>query len=388
MSAAHVIDDMYQGVVPALLPFFVLERHYSYAAVAGLTLAATVLSSVAQPFFGWWTDRRPRRWMIAAGILTAGIGVGLAGQWSNYLLTWAALALSGLGVAAFHPEAARAARQAAGNSNRAMSVFALGGNAGFALGSLVATLLLLAGGLRSTWLLVLPAALMALVLLRRLNAVLDGRVGQRRTHTMPSGNDDWPAFVRLTAVVVVRSILFFGLSSFLALYFIRQLGASPGSGGAALTVFLVSGASGTLLGGWVADRSGRLVSIRIGFALAVPGLLGLVLASNQLIALIFVVLAGIGTFMPFSVFVVLGQDYLPNRIGTASGVTVGLAVSIGGLFSPVFGWLADSLGLRFTLSTFILLPLLALMLSLLMHEPNPSRGQHRDSPEPVAPDIG
>ena len=388
MSAAHVVDDVYQGVVPAMLPFFVLERHYSFAAVAGLTLAATVLSSVAQPFFGWWTDRQPRRWMIAAGILTAGIGVGLAGQWSNYLLTWAAFALSGLGVAAFHPEAARAARQAAGNNNRAMSVFALGGNAGFALGSLVTTLLLLAGGLRATWLLALPAVLMALVLLRKLARVLDGRVGQRRTSTMPSGNDDWPAFLRLTAVVVVRSILFFGLSSFLALYFIRELGASPGSGGAALTVFLVSGASGTLLGGWVADRSGRLVSVRIGFALAVPGLLGLVLASNQLIALMFVVLAGIGTFMPFSVFVVLGQDYLPNRIGTASGVTVGLAVSIGGLFSPVFGWLADSVGLRFTLSTFIMLPLLALLLSVLMREPNPSSGQQRDTPETVAPDFG
>jgi len=388
MSAAHVVDDVYQGVVPAMLPFFVLERHYSFAAVAGLTLAATVLSSVAQPFFGWWTDRQPRRWMIAVGILTAGIGVGLAGAWSSYPLTWAAFALSGLGVAAFHPEAARAARQAAGNSNRAMSVFALGGNAGFALGSLVTTLLLLAGGLRATWLLALPAVLMALVLLRKLARVLDGRVGQRRTSTMPSGNDDWPAFLRLTAVVVVRSILFFGLSSFLALYFIRELGASPGSGGAALTVFLVSGASGTLLGGWVADRSGRLVSVRIGFALAVPGLLGLVLASNQLIALMFVVLAGIGTFMPFSVFVVLGQDYLPNRIGTASGVTVGLAVSIGGLFSPVFGWLADSVGLRFTLSTFIMLPLLALLLSVLMREPNPSSGQQRDTPETVAPDFG
>ena len=375
MSAAHVVDDLYQGVVPALLPFFVLERHYSYAAVAGLTLAATVLSSVAQPFFGWWTDRRPRRWMIPAGIVTAGIGVGLAGLWSNYLLTWTVLALSGLGVAAFHPEAARAARQAAGNSNRAMSVFALGGNAGFALGSLLATLVLLVGGLGATWLLVLPAALMALLLVSRLNRVLDGRIGQRRTHTMPRGNDDWPAFLRLTAVVVVRSILFFGLSSFLALYFIGQLGASPGQGGVALTVFLVAGACGTLLGGWVADRSGRLVSIRIGFALAVPGLLGLVLAGNQLIALVFVVVTAIGTFMPFSVFVVLGQDYLPNRIGTASGVTVGLAVSIGGLFSPVFGWLADSSGLRFTLGCFIVLPILALLLSVLIHEPRPYKGQ-------------
>lgn len=388
MSAAHVVDDLYQGVVPALLPFFVLERHYSYAAVAGLTLAATVPSSVAQPFFGWWTDRGSRRWMIPAGIVTAGIGAGLAGLWSNYLLTWAVLALSGLGVAAFHPEAARAARQAAGNSNRAMSVFALGGSAGFALGSLVATLVLLIGGLRATWLLVLPAVLMALLLLRSLNTVLDGRIGQRRTHTMPSGNDDWPAFLRLTAVVVVRSILFFGLSSFLALYFIGQLGASPGEGGAALTVFLVAGASGTLLGGWIADRSSRLVTIRIGFALAVPGLLGLVLASNQPIALMFVVLTGIATFMPFSVLVVLGQDYLPNRIGTASGVTVGLAVSIGGLFSPLFGWLADSTTLRLTLCAFIVLPILALLLSVLIHEPGARRGQPSGTPETVVPDVG
>jgi len=388
MSAAHVVDDLYQGVVPALLPFFVVERHYSYAAVAGLTLAATVLSSVAQPFFGWWTDRRPRRWMIPGGIVTAGIGVALAGLWSNYLLTWAVLALSGLGIAAFHPEAARAARQAAGNSNRAMSVFALGGNAGFALGALVATMVLLVGGLQATWLLVLPAALMAVLLMSRLNTVLDGRVGERRAHTMPSGNDDWPAFLRLTAVVVVRSILFFGLSSFLALYFIGALGASPGEGGAALTVFLVAGAGGTLLGGWLADRSGPLVSIRIGFALAAPGLLGLVLASHQLIALLFVVLTAIGTFMPFSVFIVLGQDYLPNRIGTASGVTVGLAVSIGGLFSPVFGWLADSTSLRFTLCAFIALPILALLLSLLMREPSPHGGQQRGAHGVVAPDNG
>jgi FSR family fosmidomycin resistance protein-like MFS transporter len=373
ISTAHVADDFYQGVVPALLPFFVAERHYSYAAVAGLTLAATVLGSVAQPVFGWWTDRRSRRWMIPVGMLVAALGVALAGLSSSYALTWVLIALSGLGVAAFHPEAARAARQAAGNSNRAMSIFALGGNAGFAVGSLAATPVLLVAGLRGTWLLVLPAAVMAVVLLRTLNAVLDGRAGQRRTHSMPTGDDDWPAFLRLTAVVVVRSILFFGISSFLALYFIAHLGASQGLGGAALTVFLFAGAGGTLLGGWIADRSGRLVSIRIGFTVAVPGLLGLVLAPNLVSAFAFVVLTGIGTFMPFSVFVVLGQDYVPNRIGTASGVTVGLAVSIGGLFSPAFGWLADSTSLRFTLGSLIALPVLALALSGLMRDPASAR---------------
>src|SRR5665811_1642580 len=106
ISSAHVVDDAYQGVVPALLPFLVAERHYSYAAVSGLTLAATLLSSVAQPLFGWWTDRRPRRWMIPAGILTAATGVASVGLSSSYLLTWLVIALSGLGIAAFHPEAA------------------------------------------------------------------------------------------------------------------------------------------------------------------------------------------------------------------------------------------------------------------------------------------
>src|SRR5665811_358006 len=231
ISSAHVVDDAYQGVVPALLPFLVAERHYSYAAVSGLTLAATLLSSVAQPVFGWWTDRRPRRWMIPAGILMAATGVASVGLFSSYLVTWLVIALSGLGIAAFHPEAARAARLAAGNSNRAMSVFALGGNAGFALGSLITAPVLLLAGLHGTVLLIVPALVMVVILVRRLTAILD-RPRQRRTAVLPAGVDDWPAFLRLTSVVVVRAVLFFGLTSFLALYFIHELGASPGVGGA------------------------------------------------------------------------------------------------------------------------------------------------------------
>jgi FSR family fosmidomycin resistance protein-like MFS transporter len=384
VSAAHVINDTYQGVVPALLPFLVSERHYSYAAVSGLTLAATVLSSVAQPFFGWWTDRRPRRWMITAGLLTAGAGVSAVGLFSSYLLTWVVIALSGLGIAAFHPEAARAARQAAGNSNRAMSVFVLGGNSGFALGSLVTAPVLLWAGLRGTVLLIVPALFMAVILVTRLTATLD-RPGHRRVSSPTTGVDDWRAFLLLTSVVVVRSMLFFGLTSFLALYVIHERGASPGVGGASLSVFLVAGGAGTLLGGWVADRHGRLASIRIGFVLTVPALVGLVSFTSLPVILVFVVLCGIGIFMPFSVFVILGQDYLPSRIGTASGVTIGLGVSIGGLFSPLLGWLADNTSLRFTLSTLIALPLLAVLLSAFMHDPATS-GPSARPPHPRLPD--
>lgn len=369
MSAVHVVDDLYQGVVPALLPFLVAERHYTYAAASGLVLAATVLSSVAQPLFGWWTDRRPRRWMITAGLLLAAAGIAASGLTSSYTLTWLALALSGLGVAAFHPEAARAARAASGSSARAMSVFAVGGNLGYALGPVVATPVLVLAGVEGTWLLALPALVAAAVLVSRLDRVLDGTASRPRRGALPSGPDDWRAFGWLTGVVAVRSVIFFGVTTFLALYLVDELGAGRAVGAAALTVFLGSGVVGTLLGGWIADRAGRVVSVRLGFAVALPALAGVALAPNPAVALPFVVLTGVGVYLPFSVFVVLGQDYLPQRIGTASGVTVGLTVTAGGLVAPLLGLLADRTDLRTVLAVLVALPVVGLLLSTRMREP-------------------
>lgn len=369
MSTAHIVDDMYQGAVPALLPFLVAERHYSYAAVSGLVLAATIFSSVAQPFFGWWADRRSGRWLIWTGMFTAGLGIACSGLWPSYLLTWLALAVSGIGLAAFHPAATRAARQAAGNSTQAMGVFAVGGNIGYAVGPLLVTPVLLLLGLRGTALLVLPAAVMALILYKWLAVVLDGPTDRPRPDLLPTGADNWPAFAWLIGAVLSRSMLFFGVSTFLALYFISAFDASPSVAAAALSTFLLAGIAGTLAGGALADRAGKVVSVRIGFALTVPALLGLVLAPNTEIALLCVVLLGITVYLPFSVFVVLGQDYLPQRIGTASGVTVGLAVTAGGLVSPLLGMLADRTSLHTALVVMVVFPLLGLLLSLKLSNP-------------------
>lgn len=382
MSSAHLVDDVYQGVVPAMLPFFVAERHYSYAAVAGLTLAATILSSVAQPAFGWWTDKQPRRWLIPVGMTTAAAGVALAGFFPSYLVTWLVIAVSGLGIAAFHPAAARAARQAAGDHNRAMSVFALGGNAGFALGSLVATPVLLMAGLRGTALLILPALAMAAVLVKKLDHVLDGADGTRRS-ALPTGTDDWPAFLRLTSVIVIRSVLFGAVSAFLALYFISHFGASKGMGGAALTTYLVAAAVGTYLGGWFADRYGRLLTVRLGLGAIAPALVGVLLAPSESVGLLFVVLLGVTMSMPFALFVMLGQDYLPNRIGTASGLTVGLAVTVGGLFTPLLGWLADVTSLRLMFAVLIVLPVSACLLSMRMRDPRSQLAPPREAIDTV-----
>jgi len=140
LTSTHVVDDLYQGAVPALLPFLAIERHYSYAGLTGITLAATFLASVVQPGFGALTDRhRNLGWLVAAGLLVAGLGIGLSGLGDSYLITWCAVAASGVGVAAYHPEATRTARGMAGDSTQAMSWFSVGGNIGIALGPVIVT---------------------------------------------------------------------------------------------------------------------------------------------------------------------------------------------------------------------------------------------------------
>ena len=147
LSAAHLTDDVNQGVVPAMLPFFIASDHLTYAAAAGLILAQTLSSSVVQPLFGMLADRRPSPWLIPVGLSFAGIGVALAGLAPTYALIFAAIALSGFGISAFHPEAARRVRYLSGSRQATtMSLFTVGGMAGFAIGPLMITPVLISFG--------------------------------------------------------------------------------------------------------------------------------------------------------------------------------------------------------------------------------------------------
>ncbi|WP_419994317.1 MFS transporter [Streptomyces boninensis] len=381
LSVTHAVDDVYQGAVPALIPFLVAERHYTYAAATGITLAATFLSSVVQPAFGVLTDRRGLGWLVPAGVVTAGVGVGLAGLSATYALTWLAIALSGLGVAAYHPEAARAARAAAGGSAGSMSWFVVGGNLGYAAGPLLVTPVLAVWGLGATPLLAIPAVVTGVALV-----AVRGRAAEpRKAPSVPAPRpvspalQNWPAFRRLSAVVVCRSICFFGVASFLSLYVTRHLDGSRAQGTAALTLFLAAGALGTVLGGRLADRRGRVTAVRVGYALALPGLAALLLAPGPAAASAAAVLLGLGLYLPFSVQVTLAQEYVPGHTGTAAGVTLGLAVSVGGVASPALGQLADHAGLSAALATLFAFPVAALLLTLRLPEPV------RDPAEPAQP---
>ena len=372
LTSTHVVDDLYQGAVPALLPFFAIERHYSYAGLTGITLAATFLASVVQPGFGALTDKyRNLGWLVAAGLLVAGLGIGASGLGDNYLITWVAVAASGIGVAAYHPEATRTARGLAGDSTQAMSWFSVGGNLGIALGPVIVTSVLLTTRLPGTPLLALPAVVMAVVLaVRRPWRVSDS--GRRRPGRATAGRvqaDDWHGFARLTVVVVLRSIAYFGIASLLALYAIRHFGEPAAVGSAALTTFIGAGVIGTLSGGWLADRWQRVGVLRLGYGLSAVAAVLLVTAPDIAVLFVAAFALGIVLFAPFAVQVTLGQDFLPNRIGVASGVTLGLAVSAGGVAAPLFGLLADSRGLTAALAVIAVFPAIACALTFLLHDP-------------------
>jgi FSR family fosmidomycin resistance protein-like MFS transporter len=364
-ASAHAVDDFYQGLVPAAVPYFVLERHFSYLGASGLAMAATLGSALPQVAIGVLADRRRLSWMSPLGLTLAGVGAGLAGLAPGYVLVFGCLLLSGFGIAMFHPPAGRDARRAAGGSATAMSYFAAGGSVGFFVAPAVVTPALDSRGVGATALFIPPAILMGFVLLR----------SQRRSSIQHAAAEhgasaDRPAlFAALTCVEVIRSTVSFGLNTFVSLYWIRHLGASSGLGGIALTLELAGGVLGTLAGGRIGDRIGLVRTVQLGNILIVPALIALLACTSKYAALPLVLLVGLVTNLPFAVLIKLGQDYLPSRPGTAAGVTLGLAVSAGGLFMPLLGLVADNHGPRGVFIVLATIPLLAIAGSAVLREP-------------------
>ena len=369
LSLGHSCVDVYQGAVAALVPFFVSERAYTYAAASGIVLAASLLSSVVQPLFGVVTDRWPMPWLLPAGALTGGAGVALCGVGGSYALTLAAVAVSGIGVAAYHPEAARAARAAAGGSNTAMGWFSLGGNIGFAVAPPLVAAVVAVGGLSASPLLVVPALAGAALCAAAVRSS-GSRAAVARAAAV-SGIDDWTSFVRLSGAIVCRSIVFVGLSAFISLYVRQRTGGGEVAGTAALFVLYGGGALGTVAGGRLADRYGRLAVVRRSYTLTVLAVVGVILVPGPAVYL-FVALTSAGLYVPFALHITLGQDFLPRRLGTASGVTLGLAVSVGGVAAPGLGALADATSLRTALVPLIVLPALGRLLLCGLREPVPA----------------
>ncbi|WP_371786127.1 MFS transporter [Streptosporangium subroseum] len=389
LSLGHACVDVYQGAVAALVPFFVSERAYTYAAASGIVLAASLMSSVVQPLFGALTDRWAMPWLLPVSTMVGGAGVALAGVGGSYVLTLVVVAVSGIGIAAYHPEAARVARNASRGSHTAMGWFSLGGNLGFATAPLMVSAVIATGGLSASPLLVVPALAGVALCLTALRGVkVPAAMAAAARTSQVIGGDDWASFMKLSGAIVCRSIVFVGLSTFISLYVSRRTGGGDVSGTAALFVLYLGGAVGTVAGGKLATRHGRIPVVKWSYALTVLAVAGVVFVPGPLLY-VFVALTSAGLYVPFSLHITLGQDYLPHRVGVAGGVTLGLAVSIGGIASPLIGAVADATSLQTALAPLIALPALGWLLLRTLNEPkmpDTATGQPpaATQPEPVA----
>ena len=195
------------------------------------------------------------------------------------------------------------------------------------------------------------------------HAATAARAAQARAQVLKPHND-WRAFSLLVATIVGWSIPYVTVLSMLSLRITRDLHGSTFQGAAALTAFTAAGAVGTLAGGWLGDRIGRMGTIRCGYLLALPAMAGLVLSSTPGAALACTAWLGMSMFLPFAAQVTLAQDYLPRNPATASGITLGLALSVGGLVSPLFGLLSDARGLGVTLTVVLCVLCVATVLAL------------------------
>ncbi|HUN29192.1 MAG TPA: MFS transporter [Alphaproteobacteria bacterium] len=374
LTLAHAFTDLNQGVLPVMIPFLVTQRHLSLTVAATLVLASNLLGSAVQLAFGHLSDKYPTAWVIPAGVVVAALGTALVGLAPTMPLMLAGAMLMGFAVAAFHPEGSRFSNYFAGRKRSAgMSFFTVGGYIGFAAGPVLATPLMLAFGLRGVALLLIPACIVAALVVRELPRFNEVRARAHRAHRERPGENDWRGFSIMSVVVALRSTTFLAAVTFTPIFVLRVVHVNAFVQSFTLFALLSGGAIGTMAGGLLGERLDRrrvitlsmILTAALGLAIALSG------AAFHLAALTIVLAALFGVSLGLSagVLVVLGQEYLPKSIGVASGMTLGLANTIGGIAAPAFGRIGDQHGLVSVFVAIAIFGVLAFGGSLLMPKP-------------------
>ncbi|TKI54479.1 MFS transporter [Brevibacillus antibioticus] len=361
ISIAHLLNDSLQAVIPALLPIVEKNLALTFTQVGMILLVMNLTSSVLQPFVGYFSDRKSIPILPPLALIVSGLGMLALAFSGNYYFVLAAVACVGIGSAIFHPEASRFAHLASGpRRGLGQSIFQVGGNAGQALAPLM-TILVFAnlGQPGAAWFL-LPALLASGILLY----VALWYRGQQRLKkataapvTYTNLNKRLIALGLLIVIVSVRSWMNAGYQSFYQFYLMYVKDMEYANAQLVIFGFLFAGAIGTFFGGPLSDRFGK----RNLLIISTLGSLPLTLLTPYVSgfwAFPLLVISGFIMLSSFSVTVVYAQELLPGKIGTVSGLIIGLAFGMGGMGALVFGYLADLYSLSFVILLCSFLPLI------------------------------
>ena len=365
---SHAVVDASQNILPVVLPLLQDRFGLSYSQVGLAAALLSISSSIIQPIFGVLSDRWGTQWFLPAGILWTSILMGLVGLVPSYWSLLLVMTLTGVGTAAYHPVAAIAAAHAARDQRGlGVSFFSVGGNLGFALGPILMTWLLAWVHLQGTILLIIPGFLTAALMHAYRSQIEVPCVRRAHRRTQESTPMPWAKLTALCGLITLRSWGYSGLIIFIPL-FLRAQGIPLSVAGRALFVFLFFGALGGMLGGHLSDRVGRQRVIAASL-LTFPFLMALALWLSGPLQWVVLALAGMALLASFSVTVVFAQEMLPQHLGLASGLTLGLAFGAGGLGVGMSGLMADLLGLRTSVWILVLLPGLAGLMALKLQSP-------------------
>ena len=371
LSLGHFITDLYQGALPAILPFLKDKLSLSYTMAGVILFASNFTSSMIQPVFGFFSDRKDKTIFIPLGCLCAAVGFSLLSFPSHYLAVFVLVILSGLGIASFHPEGYKTVYFFTGSKMAAgVSIFAVGSNLGFAVGPIIALAIISHLGFSYLPLMMVFSLIFFAPFFSSWNTINAPKI-QGVQHAADMSEAQKSAYISLSmiiAVVMIRSWIQVGLMTYIPFYYIDYLKDDPFYAGQLVSVFLLGGAIGTLGGAILSDRYGHkryLVLSLLLTTLAFP----LIFFFKGL--LLFIVLGVIGAILisPCTAAIVMSQQLLPKHLGIVSGLMAGFAIGTGGAGVTILGVIADYFGVPAALQSITILPLMGLVISLFIRYP-------------------
>lgn len=372
ISACHLLNDMMQSLLPAIYPLLKTNYGLDFGQIGLFTFTSQATASVLQPLVGLYADRNPRPYSLAVGMTSTLAGLVLLAHAPSFAVLLVAAMLVGVGSSVFHPESSRVARMAAGDRpGLAQSLFQVGGNAGSALGPLLAAFIVLRHGQTSVaWFSL--AAMLGILLLVRVGRWYQAH-GLRRMEAGVASATARPALPRrqvglamavLIALVFSKFFYMASMTSYYTFYLIDRFHVSVQGAQMYLFVFLAAVAAGTVAGGWIGDRIGRKAVIWLSIVGVLPFTLALPDA-NLFWTGVLTVPIGFILASAFPAIVVYAQDLVPSRVGAVAGFFFGFAFGLGALGAAVLGELADATSIGFVYRVCSFLPVIGLLAGLL-----------------------
>jgi len=389
IALAHLVLELCANFLPVIYPILISTMNLTYAQIGMITLVFGTGSSLAQPLFGYLSDRYSPQWIIIISIFWIGLVMGLVGYSYNYLAVLLLVGLGSLGSAAFHPAGAALA-SASTDSRRgtALSIFSVGGNLGSAFSPLWVTLGIGWLGLQGTTILIPVAILVCLLLYKQFylgrprtkNPVPAAPTSVDQPQRTVQHSGSIARLILIIAAVMCRNWFQVSMVTYLPEWMHKQ-GWSLTASGQFLAVMLVSVSVGSLLGGSLSDKIGRWQVVAASLGILGPAQ-WLFMSSEGLAQAGLVALMGVLIGASFPVAIVMAQEVWPQGVGMASALVLGLGWLPGGIGASVTGFIADQFSLAWGLQSLVIPPLLGLIFALIYatlsrrsppYQPQPTR---------------